>query len=124
MSYIDFASGAIAGLFASALTISYKHFRKRPDRLIPIEARQCRTLEQEALARAFATLYKRYADETFPHFVLSQDRELLTSIIGDFLRERRDKLGEMYLGPIVFQVGENDLTKKTVDRAIELFLQI
>lgn len=124
MSYVDFASGAVAGFLLCAVAVSYDRFRNRPNRLVPVEARRRRTLDQEALALAFATLYTRYADRTYPHFVLPEDREMVASIVCGFLRERRDKLGEMYLGPTIFQSGEDTLTKITVDRAVDLFTQI
>ncbi|HEV2485008.1 MAG TPA: hypothetical protein VGT08_05705 [Terracidiphilus sp.] len=92
--------------------------------MVPFEARRGRTLDREALALAFATLYTKYADELHPHFVLPDDREMVTSIVSKFLRERQDKLGEMYFGPSPFEQSEVELAKRTVDRAIELFTQI
>ncbi len=124
MSYVDFASGAAAGLLVCVVTISYNRFRKRPNRLTPVEARRRRTLDQEALALAFATLYTRYGDGTFPHFVLPEDREFVSSIVRDFVREKRDKLGEMHFGPKLFELGENELVETTVNRAVDLFIQI
>lgn len=97
---------------------------KRSNRVVPVEARRRRTLDEQALALAFTTLYRKYADEAYPHFVLPADRELIASVVRKFLRERRDKLGEMYLGSTVFTVGEDELAEITVNKAIELFLQI
>jgi hypothetical protein len=124
MSYVAFALGAAAGLLGGIVAVAYKRFRKRPNRLVPVEARRRRSLDQQALALAFATLYTRYADEMYPHFVLAQDRELVSSVLGDFFRENRDRLGEMHVGPGFFAAGENELIKNTVNKAIELFLQI
>lgn len=124
MSYIDFTLGLVVGSFGFSVASSYPRRHKESNRNVPADARHRRTLDQQALALAFATLYTRYADGTYPHFVLSDDRELVTTEVGEFLRENRDKLGEMTLGPGFFQPGENALTKNAVDRAIDLFLQI
>lgn len=124
MSYVDFASGAAVGLLVCVVAISYDRVRKDSNRIIPVEARHRRTLDQEAVALAFATLYKRYADGAYPHFVLPEDRELVTAVVKNFVRENRDKLGEMYFGPTFFERDENELVTSTVDRAVELFIQI
>ncbi|MDR3738670.1 MAG: hypothetical protein P4L40_06580 [Terracidiphilus sp.] len=124
MSSLAFISGVMASLFAGVIIVLYRRPIDRPNRMIPAEARKRRTLDQQARALAFATLYAKYADREYPHFVLAQDRELVANIVTKFIRENRDRLGEMYLGPEFFLEGEDRVIETTVDRAVELFLQI
>jgi hypothetical protein len=124
MSSFAFISGVVASLFASGITVLYRRSVDRPNRIIPAEARKRRTLDQQARALAFATLYAKYADREYPHFVSAQDRELVANTVTKFIRKNRDRLGEMYLGPEFFLEGESRVIEITVDRAVELFLQI
>ena len=124
MSFVAFGFVALVGSLLCAGAVSYRRFRGRPNRLNPVEARRRRTLSEQALARAFASLYTNYADDTYPHFVLQEDREQVTSMIREFLRENRDRLGEMHFGAGLFEPGENALAENTVNEAIELFLKI
>lgn len=103
MSYIVVVIAAVAGVLCVGITynLTNKRFRNRRDRSEPVEARRLRTPEEQALALAFAALYRRCANKTSPHFVLPEDRELVATMVRSFLRENRDTLGEMYLGPTV-----------------------
>jgi len=63
-------------------------------------------------------------DATFLHFVVPEDRLMLETIIRKYLRDNRDKLGEMYLGYQTYKDHESGAAETIVARAEDIFLQI
>jgi len=123
-TYISFALGLIFGILGFALVEAYRGYLKRPNRIVPVGAMQRRSESDQALAFAFAELYENYADREFSHFLTSEDKKHLYCIVQGFLRQKRDKLGEMYLGYTSLEMWEEDIAEKVVAKAEELFLQI
>ena len=123
-AYSSFALGLVLGILGFALVQTYKGYRKRPNRIVPVGAMRRRTQADQALAFAFAKLYENYADPEFSHFVTDEDKKHLHSIVRGFLRDKRDKLGEMHLGCSPFERGEEEIAERVVAKAEELFLQV
>lgn len=79
-----------------------------------------RTLEEKALAVAFAKLYEMRADTTFSNFVTAADRDRLYSLIAKYLRENTSP--NLATNNSAYQ-STFDIDR-IVEKAVAVFLQI
>ena len=98
--------------------------RDRWPRIKPAGEGQLRDSRDLAMALAFASFYERCGDKTFRHFLTEYDRERVRQIVCAHLRNNRDALTEMHLGPQMLEEGEHEVADQAVAEAASLFLKI